>query len=287
MVHLVVFEVPAFALAERNPIEVGALRSLLVTFGVLLLAQAANCWEDTAKNSTFLSEHTTMHICFPQALHSADALLSPLFFFFLNNICSTMRQSTLQHVTISCISTVICTGKESGWIINISAWRQEGKLKRRICFGSSWNTSSPRDSSTNHFLGLYLAKHFAQPKRDFSTSVSSPIFFPLLNHEFCPFIYITLKWCFTLKSQVCWNEHTAKLGVNNGNCATNWPILLGGKIDGTNKWKRFHEKQELVWRMCHSPQAPLLQTPPCWAHHCIVWPHIFILSTYTRTEFVS
>lgn len=45
MVHLVVFEVPAFALAERNPIEVGALRSLLVTFGVLLLAQAANSVE--------------------------------------------------------------------------------------------------------------------------------------------------------------------------------------------------------------------------------------------------
>lgn len=113
-----------------------------------------------SQDSTFLSEHTTMHICFPQALHSADALLSPLFF-FLNNICSTMRQSTLQHVTISCISTVICTGKDSGWIINISAWRQKGKLKRKICFGSSWNTSSPRDSSTNHFLGLYLAKHFA------------------------------------------------------------------------------------------------------------------------------
>lgn len=45
MVHLIVLEVPTFALAERNPIEVGALRGLLVTFGVLLLAQAANSVE--------------------------------------------------------------------------------------------------------------------------------------------------------------------------------------------------------------------------------------------------
>ena len=75
MVHLVVFEVPTFALAERDSIEVGAFRSFLVAFRVFLLAQAANYREEVANISTILSEPTVMHICFPQASHSAHVLL--------------------------------------------------------------------------------------------------------------------------------------------------------------------------------------------------------------------
>ena len=75
MVHLVVLEVPTFALAERDPIEVGAFRSFLVALGVFLLAQAANCREEAANISTVLSEPTVMHICFPQASDSAPVLL--------------------------------------------------------------------------------------------------------------------------------------------------------------------------------------------------------------------
>lgn len=75
VVHLVVFEVPTFALAERDSIEVCAFRSFLVAFGVFLLAQAANCWEEAANISPVLSEPTVMHICFPQASHSAHVLL--------------------------------------------------------------------------------------------------------------------------------------------------------------------------------------------------------------------
>lgn len=80
MVHFIVLEVPAFALAECNPIEVSALRGLLVTFGVLLLAQAANCWENAANISTVLSEHNSMHVCFPQAFHSAHFISLSHFF---------------------------------------------------------------------------------------------------------------------------------------------------------------------------------------------------------------
>lgn len=127
MVHLIVLEVPTFALAERNPIEVGALRGLLVTFGVLLLAQAANCWENTANISTVLSEHTSMHVCFPQAFHTARLLLSSLFPSFLNNTCSILRWSAPQYATVSCISTIFCTGRWSGGVINISARRLKGK----------------------------------------------------------------------------------------------------------------------------------------------------------------
>lgn len=45
MVHLVVFEVPTFALAEGNPIEVGAFGCFLVALRVFLPAQAANSVE--------------------------------------------------------------------------------------------------------------------------------------------------------------------------------------------------------------------------------------------------
>lgn len=75
VVHLVVFEVPTFALAERDPIKVGAFRSFLVAFGVFQLAQAANCREEAANVSTVLSEPTIIHVCFPQASHSAHVLL--------------------------------------------------------------------------------------------------------------------------------------------------------------------------------------------------------------------
>ena len=54
--------------------------------------------------------HCYAHLLSPGITFSSCAALIS-FLFFLNNICSIRRQSTLHYVTISCVSTVVCTGK--------------------------------------------------------------------------------------------------------------------------------------------------------------------------------
>lgn len=52
-----------------------------------------------------------------------------IYFFLLNNICPVRRQPALRYGTFSCVSTVMCTGKSRGRIINVSA-EAKRELKR-------------------------------------------------------------------------------------------------------------------------------------------------------------
>lgn len=173
----------------------------------------------------------------------------------------------------------------------------EREIERKICFGSSRNTSSPWDSSTKPLLRLYLAKHFAQPKRASSIPISSTAFSSLLKHRVRSFIYSTLKQRFTFKNQVYWREHSAKLGVNNGNCVTRlWhhgnratePMYFTGRWNNWNQQMKAYPWEAGTSMGCVSlTWSSPFTTPSLLGTLFILGSVIFSLSTHTRIEFVS
>lgn len=61
----------------------------------------------------------------------------------------------------------------------------EGEMKKKNLVWLKLKHIHPGDSSTNQFLSLYQAKHFAKPKANFfSISILSTEFFHFSNKEF-------------------------------------------------------------------------------------------------------